>query len=83
MKTGVPESLFSTRVVDQFGMPKGMAIKATRVAGDGSTLARLMGLDELAPYVSEFGPKGRQLYLKRACDGGLRTRLRGSVSRGF
>ena len=51
---GVPKMLFDMRE----GIPKWFRVKATRVAGDGSLLADIMGLDSLAPYVSSFGAKG-------------------------
>lgn len=64
---GVPEELFATRKTDNkyYGMPLQLKVKATRVAGDGSTLARIMGLQEMGPYVSSLGAEGVHEYLRQ------------------
>lgn len=40
-----------------WGLPRHLECKATRVAGDGSTVALLMGLQEIMPMASMFGPR--------------------------
>jgi len=55
IELGVPEVLFA---LDSDERPKHWRVKATRVAGDGSTLALIMGLETLAPFVSSFSAKG-------------------------
>jgi hypothetical protein len=59
---GVPEELFSMGDTDLTGMPSHLKVRATRVAGDGSTLARILGLQELQPIASSFGPKQQKAY---------------------
>jgi hypothetical protein len=54
---GVPKEVFELSKVDQYGMPSHLKARAARVAGDGSTLARLLGLQELQPLVPTFGPR--------------------------
>lgn len=62
IEDGVPEEVFNTRDSDIYGMPKGLRCRASRVAGDGSTLARIMGLQELQPIAGTFGPKAAKEY---------------------
>lgn len=57
----VPEILFSTL---SNGKPRYFSVKASRVAGDGSTLALIMGLETLAPIASSFTAKGARQYQK-------------------
>jgi len=64
---GVPEVIFNLKKTDQYGLPSHLKVKATRAAGDGSTLAKLLGLQEIAPFVGSMGPNEaneykRQLY---------------------
>lgn len=54
---GVPEEIFASEPKSPWGMPRQLDVKATRVAGDGSTLARLMGLQELMQIAGDFGPR--------------------------
>lgn len=58
---GVPEQYFATR---KDGKPRHFRVKATRVAGDGSTLALIMGLETLAPFASGFSAKGNREFMK-------------------
>jgi hypothetical protein len=52
---GVPEELLQYAKRGLNGLPRQFrSVKASRVAGDGSTLARLMGLQELAPIMGTF-----------------------------
>lgn len=53
---GVPKEIFSIGKKDHLGMPQHLKVRATRAAGDGSTLAKLMGLQELLPISGTFGP---------------------------
>ncbi len=59
---GVPEELFSTSKIGLDGLPRHMKVKASRVAGDGSTLARIMGLQELQFLMPTFGPREAHEY---------------------
>lgn len=59
---GVPAELFSMGRTDTTGMPSHLRVRATRVAGDGSTLARIMGLQELSVVAPEFGPRQAKAY---------------------
>lgn len=62
---GVPEQLFATSKTDMYGMPLHLEVKASRVAGDGSTLARIMGLQELSIIASGFGPREEKEYKRQ------------------
>lgn len=53
---GVPKEIFQKTNTDHYGLPKHIKVKATRAAGDGSTLAKLLGLQEMAPLVPNMGP---------------------------
>jgi len=57
IEDGVPEEIFSMGKTSTTGMPYHLTVRATRVAGDGSTVARIMGLQELMPIAPDFGPK--------------------------
>lgn len=57
---GVPPEVFSMSNVSYTGLPKQLSVKATRVAGDGSTLARIMGIESMAPFLGMFGPKAQK-----------------------
>lgn len=58
IEDGVPEELFSTTKKGLKGLPRQFrSVKATRVAGDGSTLARIMGLEAMNPIVPTMNPK--------------------------
>lgn len=63
IEDGVPEEIFAVgKDTDVTGMPKHLRCRATRVAGDGSTLARILGLQELGPISGGFGPKQAAAY---------------------
>lgn len=62
IEDGVPEEIFAVGKTDVLGMPEHLKVRATRVAGDGSTLARIMGLQELQPIAANFGPKQQRAY---------------------
>jgi|GEM_PF-3620123 len=55
---GVPEQIFETKGVSSSKLPPQFDASATRVAGDGSTLAVLTGLEACLPIVPNFPPKG-------------------------
>lgn len=59
---GVPDEIFSTSKLSRTGMPRQIDVRATRVAGDGSTLARIMGLQEMQFLFPTFGPKQAREY---------------------
>lgn len=54
---GVPEVFFEVKEEDSSGMPKHLDVQATRVAGAGSQVAHLMGLQELQAIVGSFGAR--------------------------
>lgn len=62
---GVPEDVFSLNKLTPWGMPRGMSVKATRVAGEGSTLARIMGLEALMQVSGDFGPREAKEYKRQ------------------
>lgn len=59
---GVPEQLFTQKASDNYNLPAHLKVKATRAAGDGSTLAKLLGLQEIAPFVGSMGPNEANEY---------------------
>lgn len=62
IEDGVPEQIFTMGRTDITGMPEHLKVRATRVAGDGSTLARIIGLQELQVIAPEFAPKQAKAY---------------------
>lgn len=62
VENGVPELIFKQSKSDFSGMPAHLKVRATRAAGDGSTLAKLMGLQELLPISGGFGPNEAKEY---------------------
>ena len=62
---GVPEEVFDYNPPKGFLLPRHIRVKATRVAGDGSTLARLMGLQELMPFLGQMDAKQQREYLRQ------------------
>lgn len=62
---GVPEWLFEMKDLSPWGLPKMLDVKASRVAGDGSTLGRIMGLDLLTPIMGDFGPREAREYKRQ------------------
>lgn len=65
IEQGVPEEMFSMAKVTPWGMPRHLSVKASRVAGDGSTAARIVGLRELQPISGGFGPKQAREYTRQ------------------
>lgn len=65
IEQGVPEELFSIAKSSPWGMPRQLSVKASRVAGDGSTAARIVGLRELQPITGDFGPKEAREYRRQ------------------
>lgn len=63
IQEGLPPQFFD---LNDDGTPKFLRIKSTRVAGDGSTLASIMGLEAFAPLVSSLPEKGVKEYQRRA-----------------
>lgn len=56
LNDGVPPEIFEQKKSDSYDLPTHIKVKATRAAGDGSTLAKLLGLQEMAPIVPSLGP---------------------------
>lgn len=65
IEQGVPEEMFSMAKISPWGMPRQLSCKASRVAGDGSTAARIVGLRELQPISGDFGPKEAREYRRQ------------------
>lgn len=65
IEDGVPKEFFDLKQQDEYGMPKFISVRATRVAGDGSTLAGLMGLQELQLIAGDFNPDEAREYRKQ------------------
>lgn len=61
---GVPERLFEGGS-ESYRLPRHLQVYATRVAGDGSTLALIMGLQELSGTVASFSAKGVKEYQRQ------------------
>lgn len=63
LEDGVPEEIFTATKVGYLGLPEQFKmVRAARVAGDGSTLARIMGLQELLPISGSFGARAQNAY---------------------
>lgn len=62
IEDGVPELLFKGGT--STAMPNQLKVRASRVSGDGSTVALILGLQELAPDVSALPEKGQREYLR-------------------
>lgn len=55
---GVPEQMFETKGAKANEMPRHLRAKATRVAGDGSTLALIVGIQTMmATFGGSLGPR--------------------------
>ena len=65
LEQGVPEEVFAMSKITPWGMPRLLSVKASRVAGDGSTLARIMGLQELMAIAGDFGPREAREYRRQ------------------
>ncbi len=65
IEDGVPEEFFANKEEDEYGMPSYISVRATRVAGDGSTLAGLIGLQELSLIAGDFNPDEAREYRKQ------------------
>jgi hypothetical protein len=63
---GVPEEIFRMNTTEDGaglnGMPRHIQMWASRVAGDGSTLARIMGLEGMRLLIGDLGPKALREY---------------------
>jgi hypothetical protein len=62
---GVAEEMFDLGRRSPWGMPRQLDVKATRVAGDGSTLARILGLQEMMSIAGDFGPRESKEYKRQ------------------
>lgn len=62
---GVPDILFSVKDDSYFGLPKGWSVSATRVVGDGSQAAKILGLESLLPISRDFGPRESREFKKQ------------------
>lgn len=62
IEDGVPKEIFSPANPGIDGMPAHLSCRATRVTGDGSQVAKLMGLQELQAVAPDFGPEQARSY---------------------
>lgn len=63
LEDGVPESLFDTKDKGLHGLPRQFrSVRASRVAGDGSTLARIMSLESMDRIVPTMNAREMQAY---------------------
>lgn len=62
---GVPKEIFDTKDPGLNRLPRHIDVKASRCAGDGSTLARIMGLQELMAIAPDFGPREAMEYRRQ------------------
>lgn len=62
----VPKEIFSMAKKDFQGMPRTLGVKATRVAGSGSNLARISGIQAVMPIAAGWGPKGQRFLQEEA-----------------
>ena len=69
IEEGVPEQIFQMNTsrsdAGLNGMPRHIQMHASRVAGDGSTLAKIMGLDGMRLIVGDLGPKALREYKRQ------------------
>jgi len=67
IEDGVPEELFKIKKseLQPWGMPRNIDVQATRVAGAGSQVAQLMGLQELQVIAGTFGPREAREYKRQ------------------
>lgn len=65
IEEGVPEEVFQYKDKDEKNkMPRHLSVRAARVAGDGSNLGLIMGLNGVAGIAGGFGQKGQYNYRK-------------------
>ena len=64
MEEGVPPEIFSVSDTDKNKLPRHMSVRAARVAGDGSNLGLMMGLNGVAGIAGGFSAKGQYNYRK-------------------
>lgn len=64
MEDGVPEEVFATREATKGVLPRHISVRASRVAGDGSNLGLVMGLNSIGEIAGGFGAKGQYNYRK-------------------
>jgi hypothetical protein len=66
LQDGLPEEIFNMNTTKEGmglnGLPRHIQMRASRVAGDGSTLARIIGLDGMRLIVGDLGPKALREY---------------------
>lgn len=60
MAKGVPELVFQVKEDEK--LPEWMTVRATRVAGSGSKMARIIGLESLGPLIGSFGRREQEAY---------------------
>jgi hypothetical protein len=64
MEEGVPEEIFETKDASRNKLPRHLSVRASRVAGDGSNLGLIMGLNGIGGVAGGFGAKGQFNYRK-------------------
>lgn len=69
LEDGVPAQIFEMNTtkdgIGLNGLPRHIQLHASRVAGDGSTLARIIGLDGMRLIVGDLGPKALREYKRQ------------------
>lgn len=69
---GVPEQLFDTADKGLRGLPRQFRkVSASRVAGDGSVLARILGIQSVAPIASSFNANQMNEYKREVIETSL------------
>lgn len=62
---GVPPEIFETKGTKKNKLPPQISVQATRVAGDGSTAALVMGLEALMPIAGSFTEAGTKEFQRQ------------------
>lgn len=65
IEDGVPPEIFELKPAKKGQLPKAVEVYATRVAGAGSQVAQLIGLQELQSISGSFGPREEKAYKRQ------------------
>lgn len=63
IKKGVPQEIFDLGGT-KWGLPEHLGVRAARVAGDGSTLGELIGLEGMLQLAGDFDPQQKNQFVK-------------------
>ena len=64
IEEGVPEEIFDLKEAKRGELPRHLSVRASRVAGDGSHLGLVMGLNGISGIAGGFSAKGQYNYRK-------------------